>query len=48
MKQYKSDSVHAVVDLKDFKRGEIKVLPVLQGLPPFTQVIKADSVLVKF
>ena len=48
LKEYRPDSVYAIVDLKDFKRGEIKVLPVLQGLPPFTHVIKADSVLVKF
>ena len=48
MKAYKADSVYAVVDLKNFKRGEIKVLPVLHGLPPFTHIIKADSVLVKF
>ncbi len=48
MNQYRPDSIYAIVNLKDFKRGEIRVLPVLQGLPPFTQIIKADSVLVKF
>ena len=48
MNQYKSDSVYAVMDLKDFKRGEIRVLPVLRGLPPFTYIVSADSVLVKY
>ena len=48
MNQYQADSVYAIVDLKGFKRGEIKVLPVLHGLPPFTKTLKADSVLVKF
>ncbi|HOX81457.1 MAG TPA: hypothetical protein PLJ60_01005 [Chryseolinea sp.] len=48
MKEFKADSVYAVVDLKGFKRGEIKVLPVLHGLPPFTQIVKTDSVSVKF
>lgn len=48
MSQYHADSVYAVIDLKDFKRGEIKVLPTLQGLPPITYIIKADSVRVKF
>jgi hypothetical protein len=48
MSQYHADSVYAVVDLKGFKRGEKKVLPVLKGLPPFTHIIKTDSVRVKF
>ncbi len=48
MNKYQADSIYAVVDLKNFKRGEIKVLPVLQGLPPFTRIVKADSVRVKF
>ncbi len=48
MNQYEADSVYAIVDLKDFKRGEIKVLPVLHGLPHFTYIVAADSVVIKF
>lgn len=44
---YVPDSVKAVVDLSDFTRGNKKVLPKLKGLPPFTQVIKLDSVFIK-
>jgi len=48
MNLYSADSVYAEIDLKDFKRGEIKVLPALKGLPPIAYIIKADSVRVKF
>ena len=48
MSQYHADSVYAVVDLKDFKRGETKVLPVLKGLPPIVYIVRTDSVRVKF
>src|SRR6478609_8166597 len=47
MSQYHADSVYAVVDLKDFKRGETKVLPVLKGLPPIVYIVRTDSVRVK-
>jgi hypothetical protein len=36
--------VRAVMDLKDFKRGEARILPTVKGLPPFTRVVKIDSV----
>jgi len=42
------DSVRAIVDLKHFSRGKIKVLPTFSGLPPYTKIIRADSVFVKF
>ena len=45
---YNADSVKAIVDLKNFKKGEKKVFPRLQGLPPFTQIIKLDSIFIKF
>jgi hypothetical protein len=48
MDQFQADSVYAVLDLKDFKRGEAKILPVLHGLPAFSRIIKADSVRIKF
>jgi hypothetical protein len=45
---YNIDSIKAVVDLKKFSKGEAKVLPTLEGLPPFTKVIKVDSISIKF
>ena len=45
---YNIDSIKAVVDLEKFSKGEAKVLPSLQGLPPFTKVIKVDSISIKF
>jgi hypothetical protein len=39
--------VRAVMDLKDFKRGSATVLPQVKGLPPFTRVVKIDSVKIK-
>ena len=46
--QYNVDSVKAVVDLENFRKGQVKVLPSLEGLPPFTKVIKVDSISIKF
>jgi hypothetical protein len=37
----------AVMDLKDFKRGEARILPKVKGLPAFTRVVKIDSVKIK-
>ena len=45
---YNADSVKAVVDLENFSKGQAKVLPSLEGLPPFTKVIKVDSISIKF
>jgi hypothetical protein len=39
--------VQAVMDLKDFKRGAARILPKVKGLPPFTRVVKIDSVNIK-
>lgn len=47
MNSYHRDSVRAVVDLKDFSKGVERVLPVLEGLPPYTKVLKVDSIFVK-
>lgn len=41
------DSVRAVLDLKDFIRGAAKILPRVDGLPPYSSVIKIDSVIVR-
>jgi hypothetical protein len=45
---FKADSLEAVIDLTDFKKGEAKVLPRLVGAPPHSQTIALDSVLIKF
>jgi hypothetical protein len=45
---FSSDSVRAVIDLKNVTKGKRKVLPTLKGLPPFAKVIKLDSVTIKF
>lgn len=42
------DSLKAVVDLKDFKRGEQKLVPKIVGLPKYSYVVDVDSVLIKF
>jgi len=38
------DSVKAVVDLKTFNKGRIKVRPDLIGLPDYAELIKIDSI----
>jgi hypothetical protein len=45
---FHADSIRAVVSLKNFSRGRKKVLPEFSGLPPYTQVLHVDSVLIKF
>ena len=45
---FSMDSLRAVVDLKDFKRGEQKLMPVITGLPTYSYVVDVDSVLIKF
>lgn len=45
---YNTDSVIAVVDLLNVTKGRKKVMPVLQGLPPYSQVDELDSVVIKF
>ena len=41
------DSVKAVLDLKDFISGRAIILPRVDGLPPYSSVIKIDSVTVR-
>jgi hypothetical protein len=45
---YNVDSIKAVVDLENVSKGEARVLPSLEGLPPFTKVLKVDSISIKF
>jgi hypothetical protein len=47
LRQFSLDSVRAVLDLSNFRRGEAKIFPRVDGLPPFTQVIKIDSVRIR-
>lgn len=47
MPAWEADSARAVLDLRDFKGGTEKILPRLEGLPPYTKVIKIDSVIVR-
>ncbi len=42
----KMDSLKAVLDLRDFKGGRTKILPRIDGLPPYGSVLKIDSVIV--
>jgi len=48
MNFYNPDSVRAVIDLHNITKGQKKILPRIQGLPPYSQVIEVDSVLIKF
>ena len=38
------DSLKAVVDLKDFKRGKIKLIPQIVGLPDDVTLVRIDTV----
>lgn len=42
------DSVRAVLDLSNARRGVRKVMPRLDGLPSYSRVIALDSVAIKF
>jgi len=42
------DSVLAVIDLKNFKKGTYVIAPQLVGLPPAARLVKIDSVRVNF
>jgi hypothetical protein len=42
------DSVKAVVDLKSFSKGQIRVRPNVLGLPRYTEVIKVDSIRITY
>ncbi len=48
MDNFNPDSLVAVLDLKHFTKGVKKILPTIKGLPAYSQVIKLDSVVIKF
>ena len=45
---FSPDSLKAVVDLKNITKGEYKIFPTVVGLPPYSRVIKLDSISIKF
>jgi YbbR domain-containing protein len=45
---FSTDSLKAVVDLKNFTRGERKLVPTIVGLPAYSRVVSVDSVSIKF
>lgn len=45
---FSRDSLKAVLDLSHITKGENKLLPVIIGLPPYSQIVKLDSVSIKF
>jgi hypothetical protein len=47
MQGFRIDSVKAVLDLRDFKGGMQKILPRVDGLPPYSSVVAIDSVIVR-
>ena len=42
------DSMKAVVDLENVTKGQKKLLPIIVGLPPYSRIIKLDSISIKF
>lgn len=47
MEGLRMDSVKAVLDLKTFSGGTARILPRVEGLPPYSHVVKIDSVIVR-
>ncbi|HEX6227757.1 MAG TPA: hypothetical protein VFZ52_25235 [Chryseolinea sp.] len=45
---FAADSLKAVVDLTNLTKGEKKLLPILVGLPPYSRIVKLDSISIKF
>ncbi len=45
--QFISDSVRAVLNLKGFRKGQMKIVPDLLGLPPYSHILEIDTVRVK-
>lgn len=47
-KQFRGDSLLAVIDLKNRLQGEHKLVPRISGLPANADVVKTDTVLINF
>lgn len=48
METFNPRDVRAVVDLKGLQKGSRKFYPTFEGLPKYSKVLSADSVIVKF
>lgn len=46
--RFRPESVKAIIDLKGFKRGTIKVVPQVVGLPDFVEAVHIDSVSINY
>jgi hypothetical protein len=40
-------TLKAIVNLKEFKKGEKRMLPIVQGLPPYVELLRTDSIKIK-
>jgi hypothetical protein len=47
MSTFNINNVKAVLNLKNFQRGEARLLPRVDGLPPFSEVTRIDSLYIK-
>ncbi len=47
METIRMDSIRAVLDLRNFRGGTRKIMPRVDGLPPYSSILKIDSVIVK-
>jgi hypothetical protein len=47
MKNFNIGTVRAVLNLKGFRKGEARLLPRVDGIPPYSHVVKMDSVYIK-
>jgi hypothetical protein len=45
---FSSDSLTAIVNLRNITKGERKILPTIVGLSPYSRVLKLDSISIKF
>lgn len=47
LNEFTLDSARAVLDLRNFTKGEARILPRIEGLPPYSTVIKIDTVRIR-
>lgn len=46
--RFRPDSIKAIIDLKGFQRGKMKVAPKVVGLPNFVKAVHIDSVSINY
>ena len=44
---FNGKSVEAIIDLQGFKRGSLKIIPTFKGLPPYSKILKVDTVRIR-